>query len=137
MYTTLHVPTYMKNYFAMKAIIIIGPRSIKIRRSLGLGQEPLSKRVSQVNVSESMSYTAAAKVSMHSFAAALYLIRKSAIHKLPHYIEKKSHLANLISDKIHISKISYLTKFTFLKSHFCQNSHFENLIFDKIHIFQV
>ena len=43
---------------------------------------------------------------------------------------------SIFCPKIHILKISVLTKFTFLKSHLSQNSQFQSLIFDKIHIFQ-
>ena len=42
-----------------------------------------------------------------------------------------------INPKIHILKTSFLTKFTFLKSHSWQISHFENLIFHKIHISEI
>ena len=42
-----------------------------------------------------------------------------------------------IHPKIHILRISFLTKFTILKSHFSQNSHFQNLIFHKIHNFKI
>ena len=38
---------------------------------------------------------------------------------------------------MHIFKISFLTKFTFSKSHFSQNSHLQSLIFDKIHILKL
>ena len=40
---------------------------------------------------------------------------------------KNSHIESLIFHKIHICKISFLTEFTFQKSHFSQNSHFWNL----------
>ena len=42
-----------------------------------------------------------------------------------------------IYPKIHILKLSFLTKFTILKSHFSQNSQYQNLIFHKIHIFKM
>ena len=51
-------------------------------------------------------------------------------------LSKNSHFQRLIYHKIHILKISFLTKFTISKSHFSQNSHFQSLILDKIHIFK-
>ena len=42
-----------------------------------------------------------------------------------------------IYPKIHILKISFLTKFTFFKCDFSQKSHFQSVIFYKIHIFKV
>ena len=47
-------------------------------------------------------------------------------------IQPKIH----IFDRIHIFKVSFSTKSTFLESDFSQNSHFQNLIFHRIHIFQ-
>ena len=44
---------------------------------------------------------------------------------------------NLIEVKIHIFKISFLTKFTISRYHFSQNSQFQNHIFHKIYIFKV
>ena len=54
------------------------------------------------------------------------------IHKMKNIIFSK-----IPNFKIHVSEISYLTKFTFQKSHIWQNSHFKNLIFDKIHISKI
>ena len=48
-------------------------------------------------------------------------------------LSKNSHFKISFFDKIHLLKISFLTKFTFWKSHFWQNSHFANLIFNNIH----
>ena len=45
-------------------------------------------------------------------------------------------MENIDLDKIHIFKISILTKFTFLKAHFSQNSHLWNPFYHKIHIFE-
>ena len=42
-----------------------------------------------------------------------------------------------IDPKVHILKISLVTKFTFSKSYFPQNSYFQNLIFHKVHIFKI
>ena len=53
------------------------------------------------------------------------------------FFSQNSHFENIIFHEIHISKISFFMKFTFLKSHFSQNSHFENLILHKIHIFKI
>ena len=50
--------------------------------------------------------------------------------KNPHFIQN-SHIENPNFYKIHLSEISFFTKFTFLKSHFSQNSHFQSLIFKR------
>ena len=50
-----------------------------------------------------------------------------------HYVMR--YTQSSIYPKFHIFKISFFTKFAFLKSHFSPNSHFQNFIFHKIHIF--
>ena len=63
----------------------------------------------------------------------------------PKWMENKIDISNPITleqkssiyPKIHIFKVSFLTKFTFSKSHFSKNSHFQSVIFDKIHIFKI
>ena len=47
------------------------------------------------------------------------------------FYPKIHNFQNLICDKIHIFKISFMTKFTFSKSHFSQHSQFQSLIFTK------
>ena len=51
-----------------------------------------------------------------------------------HILSKNSHIEILNFYKIHLSEISFFTKFTFSKSHFSQNSHFRNIIFHKVHV---
>ena len=53
------------------------------------------------------------------------------------YLSKYSHIENPKFCKIHLSEISFFTKFTILKSQFSQNSHFWNLIFSKIHTSEI
>ena len=40
-----------------------------------------------------------------------------------HILSKNSHIENLNFYKVHLSKISFFTKFTFLECQFSQNSH--------------
>ena len=42
-------------------------------------------------------------------------------------LSENSHFKKPQFDKIHIFKISFLTKITMSKSHFSQNSHFQNM----------
>ena len=41
-----------------------------------------------------------------------------------HIISKNQHIENANFYKIHLSEISFFTKFTYLKSQFSQDSHF-------------
>ena len=52
-------------------------------------------------------------------------------------LSKKLYFEQTNFHKIYIFKVSFLTNFTFSKSHFWQNSHFQILIFDRIHIFRI
>ena len=76
--------------------------------------------------------------------AALLLVFSADAHtahcgKNPHFIQKShfrnsqfsqnSPFQNHIFDKIHIFKITFFTKFTFLKYHIWQNSHFRKFTF--------
>ena len=53
-----------------------------------------------------------------------------------HILCKNSNIENPNFYKIHLSEITFFTKFTFQNSHFSQNLHFRILTFHKIHIFQ-
>ena len=71
----------------------------------------------------------------------LYYYCTSHWGKKPQFIQKftfwksqfwqNSHVENLIFHKIHISKISFFTKFTFPKSHFCRIHPFKISLFTK------
>ena len=65
------------------------------------------------------------------------IIRKIHAGAEIHILSKNSHIENPNFHKIHLSKISMFTKFTFQKSHFSQNSHLWNLNFLKIHIYEI
>ena len=76
------------------------------------------------------------------------LVCQSHWGKNPHFIKKFTHWKsqfflqnspywNFIFNKIHISEITFFTKFAIMKSHFSQNSLFRNLIFHKIQFWEI
>ena len=72
-------------------------------------------------------------------SAALVSLKMHILERKNHDLYKNSYFEVELSNfhKIHILKISFLTKFTFLKSYFRQNSDSQSHIFHKIHIFRI